>query len=61
MFYETLTSFKGFYKQQLLRIFTDFDLAEKKAMWLISDRKITATLIVRDDSKKNVMIRTAGE
>lgn len=68
LFYETLTSFKGFYKQQLIRIFglrintkLRFATAEKEAKWLISDRQIKSPLIVRDDSKKDVTIRTAGE
>lgn len=64
MFYETLTSFKGFYKQELLRIFGHrirtelrFEAAKLAALCLIADRKITAPLIVRDDSKKNVTVR----
>ncbi len=60
LFYESLIH-KGFYKQQLLRIFKDFDSAEEAALFVISDRKINCALIVRDDSKKNVMIRTGGE
>lgn len=61
MFYETLTSFKGFYKQQLLRIFKDFDAAEEAAFLMIEDRHITSELIIRDADKKDVAIRTAGE
>lgn len=62
LFYETQTSFKGFYKQDLIRIFGHrikdrFAIAEAAAKWLMRDRKITAPLIVRDDSKKNVMVR----
>lgn len=64
MFYETLiTSLlrrqpKGCYEQQLLRIFTDFDKAEKAALFVISDRKINPPLIVRDNSQRNVMLRS---
>lgn len=63
MFYETLKR-KGIYKQQLLRIFGHrirtqirFDTAERAALFVISDRKVNTPLIVRDDSKKDVMIR----
>lgn len=64
LFYETLTTFKGFYKQQLIRIFghrinhkVRFVTAEKAALWIIADRKVNSPLIVRDDSKKNVAVR----
>lgn len=58
MFYETLHSqFRGLYRQQLLRIFKEFDTAEKVALFQISDRQISSPLIVRDDSQKNVMLR----
>lgn len=64
LFYETQMSFKGFYKQDLVRIFghriraeVRFETAKLAALFMIADRKITAPLIVRDDSKKNVMVR----
>ena len=65
LFYETLitstlTAQGGvYYEQQLLRIFPNFDRAEKAALFVISDRKIDTPLIVRDDSKKNVRLRKA--
>lgn len=61
MFYETLTSFKGFYKQQLLRIFKDFDAAEVGAVQEKIDRKLYNPTIIRDAGKKDVTIRTGGE
>lgn len=70
MFYETLITNslrrlpEGSYEQQLLRIFGHsiesefrFDFAEKTALFVISDRKINAPLIVRDNSQRNVMLR----
>ena len=59
LFYETLNSqFRGLYRQQLLRIFRDFDTAEIAALFVIGDRKAKTPLIVRDDSQRNVMLRT---
>ena len=65
MFYETLRR-KGIYKQELLRIFGHristkirYDTAEKAALFVISDRKVNAPLIVRDDSLRNQAIRPA--
>ncbi len=56
MFYETLIR-KAIYRQDLLRIFRSYDAAEKAALFVIRDRQINTPLIVRDDSKKNVMLR----
>lgn len=64
MFYETLHYLvfyksRGYYTQQLLRIFKDFDTAEKAALAVIIDRKVNCPLIIRDDSYKNKMLRPA--
>jgi len=63
LFYETKELYNihysqlGLYKQQLVRIFTNFDKAEEAAMFMIADRKISCPLIVRDDSHRNEMMR----
>lgn len=63
LFYETLVR-KGIYKQQLLRIFGHrisakirYETAERKALFVISDRHIETLLIVRDDSQKHKIFR----
>lgn len=60
LFYETLIyPLEGVYKQQLLRIFKDFDSAEEAAFLMIKDRKVNSPLIVRDDSHRHEILRQA--
>jgi len=65
MFYETLISYVNVnvdytqftYKQQLLRIFKSRNIAEKAAISEGIKRRIRSPILLRDDSKKNEMLR----
>lgn len=48
---------KNTYQQRLVRIFKDFDTAEKAAFLEFCKWQISASLIVRDDSEKDLLVR----
>ena len=59
LFHETLITAEGYYEQELIRIFRNFDTAETGAVQEKIDRQIYTPTIIRDDNLKFERYREA--
>lgn len=64
MFYETLISSlrrqaKNSYKQELVEVFNDFDIAKQVALVEINNRRVECELIVRNNRQRYEILRRA--